>query len=84
MSIDRSLKSASRLTKHRNVLTRAERVAHLVEAGKFDMETDNPRGLPKVGNRKVVLASTATKKRAEAGTEADQDQAEAGTETDAK
>jgi small basic protein (TIGR04137 family) len=76
MSIDRSLRSAGRLTKHRNVLTRAERVEHLVQAGKFDMETDDPMGLPKVGNRKVIVASKATKKRDEAGTEGEQAEAE--------
>ncbi|MFP4144787.1 MAG: small basic protein [Phycisphaeraceae bacterium] len=53
MSIDSSLKTAGNLERHRNVLTRAERIARLAERGKFDMENDNPLGLPKVGNRKL-------------------------------
>ncbi|WP_432797041.1 small basic protein [Poriferisphaera sp. WC338] len=59
MSIDRSLKSGSGLAKHRNVLTRAERIAKLNANGKFDMEKGDPIGLPKVGSRKV----TAGKKK---------------------
>lgn len=64
MSIDRSLKTASGLIRHRNVLSRAERVARLVERGTFDMATDNPLGLPKVANRKVA-AGAKTKKATE-------------------
>lgn len=54
MSLDSSLKVGGGLSRHRNVLTRAERVAKLSERGKFDMQTGDPLGLPKVGNRKVV------------------------------
>ena len=65
MSIDRSLKTASSLVRHRNVLSRAERVARLVDKGTFDMATGDPLGLPKVGNRKVVTGSkTKTKDKA--------------------
>ena len=35
MSIDRSLKGKDALERHRNVLTRAERVAKLEELGKW-------------------------------------------------
>lgn len=66
MSLDRSLKSGSGLDKHRNVLTRPERVAKLVKAGKFDMATDDPTGIPKVLNRRV---SAGGKKKKEAKTE---------------
>jgi len=66
MSIDSSLKSASSLASHRNVLTRAERVAKLAERGKFDMAASNPIGLPKVGNRKVITGAKAKKKEEEA------------------
>ena len=66
MSIDRSLKSASSLTRHRNVLSRAERVAKLAETGKFDTSSGDPLGLPKVGNRKV---STGGKTKKAAKTE---------------
>ena len=65
MSLDRSLKGAGRLTKHRNVLTRAERIEHLVGTGKFDMEKGNPIGLVKVGNRKVVTGGKSAKKKEE-------------------
>ena len=36
MSMDSSLKSGTGLAKHRNVLSRAERIARLVERDKFD------------------------------------------------
>ena len=55
MSLDRSLKSASSLVRHRNVLTRGERLLKLQDASKWD-ESKSPLGLVKVGNRKVVLA----------------------------
>jgi small basic protein (TIGR04137 family) len=64
MSIDRSLKTAGGLTRHRNVLTRDERIAKLAEQGQFDTQKDDPIGLPKVGNRKVVAAGKTKKKKA--------------------
>jgi len=63
MSIDSSLKSAGSLKAHRNVLTRTERVAKLMEKDKFDMEASDPLGLPKVGNRKVLAGGKSTKKK---------------------
>jgi len=57
MSIDNSLKSGSGLAKHRNVLTRAERVAKLNAKGSFNMESDNPLHLPKVGNVRIVAGA---------------------------
>ena len=65
MSVDRSLKVGGGLSKHRNVLTRAERVAKLAANGQFDMESDNPVGLPKVGNRKLALGKGSKKKKKE-------------------
>lgn len=62
MSLDRSLKAASSLIKHRNVLTRAERLEKLAERGKFDWEEGSPIGLPKVGNRKIVTGGKTKKK----------------------
>jgi small basic protein (TIGR04137 family) len=62
MSIDTSLKSAGGLSQHRNVLTRAERIEILAEKGKFDKQSDNPTGLPKVANRKIVTAKKGKKK----------------------
>ncbi len=63
MSLDASLKSGGGLTRHRNVLTRAERVEILAEQGEFDMSDDNPLGLRKVGHRKVVAGKGAKKKK---------------------
>lgn len=71
MSLDRSLKTAGGLTKHRNVLTRTERIKRLAEKGKFDMEKDDPVGLPKVANRKVVTAGKAKKKPGEEDADAE-------------
>lgn len=56
MSLDRSLKSASSLVRHRNVLTRGERLDKLTESNKWSEEKNSPLGLVKVGNRKQVLA----------------------------
>ena len=50
MSLDRSLRSRSSLARHRNVLTRTERVARLTEEESWD-ESRSVLGLPKVGNR---------------------------------
>src|SRR5262245_20569904 len=54
MSLDRSLRSANSLVRHRNVLTRAERLAKLKEEEKWD-EKKSVFGLPKVANRKQEL-----------------------------
>lgn len=51
MSIDRSLKIKGALSRHRNVLTRAERVEHLKEDSRWS-EGDAVLGLPKVSHRK--------------------------------
>ncbi len=48
MSLDRTLRLGSGLTRKRSVLTRAERIARLAEEEKFDREKDSPFGLPKV------------------------------------
>ena len=65
MSLDSSLKAGGGLQRHRNVLTRPERIAKLQERGKFDFDQDQALGLPKVGNRKLV-AGKKTKKKDEA------------------
>ena len=51
MSIDRSLKIKGALVRHRNVLTRAERIDKLKEEEKWS-DGDSLLGLPKVGHRK--------------------------------
>ena len=66
MSLDASLKSGGGLSRHRNVLTRAERIAQLAERGEFDMEKDNPLGTRKVGNRKLVTGKSAKKAKKDA------------------
>lgn len=70
MSIDKSLKSKSSLERHRNVLSRAERVAKLVDDEKFDPEKDSPTGLPKVAHRKAPVGGKSKKK----GPEGDSDE----------
>ena len=65
MSIDTSLKSSGNLSQHRNVLTRAERIAKLTADGRFDSEEATPTGLPKVANRKVVTGKKTKKKGGE-------------------
>jgi small basic protein (TIGR04137 family) len=57
MSIDPSLKLKNALVRHRNVLTRAERLDVLKDEERWN-EGDPVMGLPKVGHRK----STAGKK----------------------
>ena len=61
MSIDRSLKVKGALSRHRNVLSRAERIEILKEEEKWN-EGDSIMGLQKVSHRKVV-----TKKEAKEG-----------------
>ena len=51
MSIDRSFKIKGALSRHRNVLTRAERVEHLKEDGRWS-DDDSVLSLPKVAHRK--------------------------------
>ena len=54
MSMDRSLRSKSMLERHRNVLTRAERVVILKETGLWS-EAGKMTGLPKVAHRKAAV-----------------------------
>ena len=51
MSIDRSLKVKGALERHRNVLTRAERVEKLKEEERWE-EEQSVLGLPKIAHRK--------------------------------
>jgi small basic protein (TIGR04137 family) len=51
MSIDRSLKIKGALSRHRNILTRAERVRRLEDEDRWS-EGDSVLGLPKVAHRK--------------------------------
>jgi small basic protein (TIGR04137 family) len=65
MSIDRSLKVKGALARHRNVLTRAERIDRLKEEEAWE-EGDPILGLPKVSNRKVAAGKKTDKKEEEA------------------
>lgn len=65
MSMDRSLRSASSLVRHRNVLTRAEKLEVLKDAEKWD-DSKSVFGLPKVGHRKQVVGG---KEKTEAAAE---------------
>jgi len=56
MSLDRSLKSANSLTRHRNVLNRAERLDKLKEDDKWN-DSKSVFGLPKVEHRKQELVT---------------------------
>ena len=67
MSIDSSLKVKSALMRHRNVLTRAERIEKLLEEEKW-AEGDSLLGLPKVEHRKSHVGK---KDAEEKGTEAE-------------
>jgi small basic protein (TIGR04137 family) len=51
MSVDRSLKIKGALTRHRNVLKRAERIEQLRDEERWS-EGDSLMGLPKVAHRK--------------------------------
>jgi len=73
MSLDRSLKSASALVRHRNVLTRAERLTKLADEERWN-DSKSVYGLPKVAHRKQTLAKAAK----EEGTEAAAGTAAAG------
>lgn len=64
MTIHSSLKTKSgALSQHRNVLTRAERIAKLSSQTKFAAGTNSPLGLVKVGN--IMVAAGKKKVKAE-------------------
>ena len=64
MSLDRSLKSANALVRHRNVLTRAERLVKLAEQEKWN-ENKSVYGLPKVAHRKMAAVKAVKEEAAE-------------------
>jgi small basic protein (TIGR04137 family) len=82
MSLDKSLKSGGALTRHRNVLSRAERVEQLADEEKWQ-DGDGVFGLPKVAHRKVQTrkakpaAATAAAEAPAEGAEAAAEGAEA-------
>jgi small basic protein (TIGR04137 family) len=78
MSIDRSLKIKGALKRHRNVLTRAERIEKLKDEERWS-EEDSLLGLPKVAHRK----SHAGRKEKAAQAKEAGPEAEAGVEAEA-
>ena len=78
MSLDKSLKSKSALVRHRNVLTRAERIEHLKEEGRWEDEA-SPIGLPKVAHRKSTAG--AKDKKAPKAAETKEEEKPAETES---
>ncbi len=62
MSIDPSLKIKGALKRHRNVLTRAERIEQLKDDEKWS-EEDSVIGLPKVAHRKSHAGRKTTKEK---------------------
>lgn len=62
MSLHRSLKTKpAALNRHRNVLTRAERITRLSEKEVFDPAEQSPFGLIKLGNRKATVKKKVKK-----------------------
>ena len=66
MSLDKSLKSRDSLVRHRNVLTRSERLEKLEEDERWT-EGASVLGLPKVVHRKATLAKKIKEKAEESG-----------------
>ncbi len=64
MSIDRSLKLKDALVRHRNVLTRAERIEILKDEERWT-EEQPVLGLPKVAHRKSAAGKKAKGEEAE-------------------
>jgi small basic protein (TIGR04137 family) len=70
MSLHRSLKTKSgALNQHRNVLTRAERIAKLSEEDRFDASKQSALGLVKVRSIKVAAGKKPKKAEGAEGAE---------------
>ena len=67
MTVDGSLKRKGRLSRSRNVLTRDERIAKMMDRDKF-ADGDSPFGLPKT---RVFKAAVGKKKKKETKEEDD-------------
>ncbi|NOZ21539.1 MAG: small basic protein [Planctomycetes bacterium] len=62
MSLDKSLVSKQRLVRHRNVLSRSERISVLEEDERWE-EGNSLFGLPKVKNMKAKRRSKSAEKK---------------------
>ena len=65
MSLDRSLKNNSALLRHRNVLTRAERLEVLIDEDRWEKDRDSIFALPKVAHRKTAAGKKDKKAKAD-------------------
>ncbi len=83
MSIDRSLKIKGSLSRHRNVLSRAERIEKLTEEERWQ-EGDAVTGLPKVAHRKSHSGKKAGKEEKVAAEGAEGIEGTEGTEAAAE
>jgi len=89
MSMDKGLKPRNALARHRNVLSRDERIAALKDIEKWEDGT-SVFGLAKVANRKAVIkkekaaAAEGAAEGAEGEAAAEGDTSEAETKADAK
>lgn len=66
MSLDRSLKSKASLSRHRNVLSRAERLSRLKDEERWKDGT-SVYGLPKVAHRKLNVGKKPKAEKAAEG-----------------
>ena len=76
MSVDRSLKIKGALTRHRNVLSRAERIDALKEEQRWT-DQESVFGLPKVAHRKSHAGKKAKEEKPAEGITAEASAAEA-------
>lgn len=67
MSVHKSLRTGGSLAKHRNVLTRAERIKFLEDGGNWRDGQNSVFGLRKVKSIKVAAKKKAAKKEAAEG-----------------
>lgn len=70
MSIHSSFRSSGSATKHRNVLTRLERLEKLEAAGRWNTGEEGLFGLPKVRSIKVAMKKKKKKEEGEEETAA--------------
>ncbi len=66
MSVDKSLRSKNMLERHRNVLSRAERILLLKETDAWT-DDSSPYGLPKVIHRKAAVGKKDKAEKKEEG-----------------
>ncbi len=71
MSLHSSLLAGRRAGRHRNVLSREERIAKLEEDGRWNESGSSVFGLPKVRSIKAVAGKKAKKKEEEAAAAAE-------------